>query len=527
MLLLAAPFAAASLVKAPLDVQSVQAQGANTLTGPLVLFARDSPTASSNSPAKFEATASRIQVETYWRDLDIHPLQVHDDVQVSNESFLNATLNGTENFADYHLAILPSSPGSATMTLTSSCATMAASTENTVTVTSKVYKPAPDTRIDVPTSNAVTWQGCSGAPATKALDTLQVQGNILIAAWAWNMILVADDGQPPHAMPSGPSPSPSDPNGMLYSTGTITYDRQRYYYLEDAHLTMHLGTDTPYTAYLGPAHATSAYEFSFSHARGTLTDGTNMLDVDAGEVTAQGNLGLDLQGTGLSQPLRTALSGNADALRLDGNPVAWVQPATVVSHPAPLSILLAVAATLAVGLLAFAVAWPSLQRPHLPAGEEARTWRQRRAWGYWSLACRTAGQGSQHQRSLDELGALPALRSPLRNVKARIFIAQACRIHPAPLVFRVLRVKLLADAKRWRSAALQAEALHPLLPAGKERARNAVMCAEIYLHLDQVKAHQWLLTATEEDPFGAWNALAGHPDLQSLWNRDRAPPSFA
>jgi hypothetical protein len=466
---------------------SAQAEGSNSVQGPLVaLFQDNNGGADTKTNPAFILAANSLRVETYYFDPTLYAggFSIWAKPETSSETYQDAQVQGLQNRPGYYWDVFSLGLGGAGIGIDSTCSDLAPSSQAQVERVSQVdYPAAPDKKLTASTANALSWTQCSGA------SSIKVTGNFVLMLWEWDATLHAD-GQD-HPLPSGQSHSAYDPADTPETTNVVSYDRQRYLYVENGTLTASMDGSN-YAAYLGPdAQLHTDSGLLFKGATGRLTEGTQITDLASSTVLVQGRMDLQARGTDTSQPFQGSLAGTAQEINVDGKAFAAVTAAS----PFGSSGWAYAVGALAFVLVAATIAWES--RPWLayrrfvreePAGGfmPPQTWRQRRGAGYWALA-REAFLKGRHQRSIHH-----SQRSE--------------RLFPGSLDAQVVRAFAFSKMERTQEALELHEQIQDSLPAGPERARVACHIARLCTRLAEKdramkqKALLWLRRAAAENP---------------------------
>jgi hypothetical protein len=340
---------------------SVQAQGPSTLNAPLVAFFQDStPNVDSPASPDFSLAAQSLRVQTYYFDpaLNAGGILVSAAPQASSETYQNAQAQGVQNRPNYHWSLFSLHSGDADIKTDSTCSNLTPSARSQESRTSFVfYSPASDMTLTASTADALAWTDCSSTAA------ITVTGNFVLMLWQWDATLHANGQDYP--LPSGHSQSANDPVGSPETTGLVSYDRQRYLYVENGTLTIPTLTGTNYAVYAGPqTHLHADTGLVFKDATGQITEGTQAVSLQGSALQIKGSLDLDAMGTDANQPFTTHLNGAMQSATVDGRDIELA--ASTVAGP---KIMLAwpwLAG--AVGLVAIPVlAVPLLRRSRTPS----------------------------------------------------------------------------------------------------------------------------------------------------------------
>jgi hypothetical protein len=313
-----APAVAASTELLQVDVvsQSVSATGPNNIDGALAVFLRGAADNGVVAPASFSATGGHIHVTTYTLNPTTYPLDVHQEVQTDHQDFDHATVEGIVNRAGYQAAVFPTGPVS--ISLQSPCSELKPSGRERVERLSQVYSTADsDSTMAANTAQALQWASCTKDEQT---GTLQLHGDFLLMLWEWDSQATSNN----HTvfLPSGRDRYELDPIGSPQTRSVVSHDRQQYLYVTDGAFTIQTGLDPTEQLYLNDVVARTESSFTLKRPQGKLTDGIQVVGVDAGEMTVAG-AELSLQGRGAETPFHATTSAVPSEISIDGQPLQF------------------------------------------------------------------------------------------------------------------------------------------------------------------------------------------------------------
>jgi tetratricopeptide (TPR) repeat protein len=346
---LAPEVSATTFSKGDFTAASAQANGPTNLQAPLVAFLQlNRAGVDLRSGPAFTLAAQSLRVQTYYFDPTLHPAssnRIALQPQASSDSYRQALVQGIANRDNYRFGLF-STNGQPKIEIVSTCSNLAPSPVSQDSLASKVTYQSPDNVITFSAANALRWADCSDSASIK------ITGDFVLMLWEWDAAIRANGQDYP--LPSGQSSSTYDPTGSSDSTSTVSYDRQRYLYVENGTLTIPTLTGSNYAIYVGPeAHLHADAGLAFKDAIGELTAESQTVSLQGNALQVKGSLDLDASGTDTNKPFTTHLSGTMQNVVIDGRDVGL--SSTVAGSkglPSWTWILGAVGAVVAVPVLA-------------------------------------------------------------------------------------------------------------------------------------------------------------------------------
>jgi hypothetical protein len=263
----------------------------------------------------------------------------------------------------------------------------------------------------------------------------------------------------------------------------MSYDRQRYLYVENGTLTVPQLTGSNYHVYAGPqAHIHSDGGFLFRSASGQLASGLQSVNLrQESTLVLRGSMDLDVTGVDVNTPFQSQLRGTFREMGVDGKPLSWsAAPRSSVSLPwrGGLGIFFGIVFLAGLAVVArYAVREFGLRRLKPGPGSTEKAW-------------------ALHERALE-------LHAGRRNREAVSLLDKAIRLDPDSPEHYALRATCWTSLKRPRIRRALRDHLeaHYLRQDHRDGAGNAYEASRLFALLGRGResAH-WLCIALRLDP---------------------------